>query len=60
MSDGNFNRQLLPANSYRSGLQVGRQQMRQKALDALSEILASSSLGEDEKERILCEMRARL
>ena len=60
MSDGNFNRQLLPPNSYRSGLQVGRQQMRQKALDALSEILASSSLREEEKERILSEMRARL
>ncbi|MBP5484250.1 MAG: hypothetical protein IKI44_01100 [Bacteroidaceae bacterium] len=60
MSDGNFNRQLLPPNSYRSGLQVGRQQMRQKALDALSEILASSSLNEEEKERMLSEMRARL
>ena len=60
MSDGNFNRQLLPPNSYRSGLQVGRQQMRQKAMDALSEILASSSLNEEEKERMLSEMRARL
>ena len=60
MSDGNFNRQLLPPNSYRSGLQVGRQQMRQKALDALSQILASSSLNEEEKERMLSEMRARL
>ena len=60
MSDGNFNRQLLPPNSYRSGLQVGRQQMRQKALDALSEILASSSLNEEEKERMLSELRARL
>jgi hypothetical protein len=60
MSDGNFNRQLLPPNSYRSGLQVGRQQMRQKALDALSEVLASSSLDEEEKERMLSEMRARL
>lgn len=60
MSDGNFNRQLLPPNSYRSGLQVGRQQMRQKALDALSEILASSSLNEEEKERMLSEMRAQL
>ena len=60
MSDGNFNRQLLPPNSYRSGLQVGRQQMRQKALDALSEVLASSSLDEEEKERMRSEMRARL
>lgn len=60
MSDGNFNRQLLPPNSYRSGLQVGRQQMRQKALDALSEVLASSSLDEEEKERMLSEIRARL
>lgn len=60
MSDGNFNRQLLPPNSYRSGLQVGRQQMRQKALDALSEILDSSSLNDKEKERMLSEMRARL
>lgn len=60
MSDGNFNRQLLPPNSYRSGLQVGRQQMRQKALEALSEILASSSLDEEERARILSALHARL
>lgn len=60
MSDGNFNRQLLPPNSYRSGLQVGRQQMRQKALEALSEILASSSLDEEERARILNALHARL
>lgn len=60
MSDGNFNRQLLPPNSYRSGLQVGRQQMRQKALDVLKEILNSSSLGEEEKEQVLSAMRARI
>lgn len=60
MSDGNFNRQLLPPNSYRSGLQVGRQQMRQKVMDILPEILKGSGIGDAECDKILKEVRSRL
>lgn len=40
MSDGNFNRALLPHTPYHSGLQTGRMQMRGRAEEALKEILA--------------------
>lgn len=53
MSDGNFNRQLLPHTPYHSGLQVGRQQMRQRAVDALRNILKTKNLPATEQEDIL-------
>lgn len=53
MSDGNFNRQLLPHTPYQSGLQVGRRQMRQRAVDALRAILSQTSLPEDEVHEIM-------
>ena len=34
MSDGNFNRNLLPYNNFRSGFNSGQAQTKQKALDA--------------------------
>lgn len=34
MSDGNFNRNLLPYNNFRSGFNAGQAQTKQKALDA--------------------------
>lgn len=34
MSDGNYNRNLLPYKPYESGLRAGRAQMREKALKA--------------------------
>lgn len=34
MSDGNYNRNLLPYNNYRSGFNAGSSQTRQKALNA--------------------------
>lgn len=40
MSDGNFNRALLPHTPYRSGLQAGRMQMRARAEEAMKNILA--------------------
>ena len=40
MSDGNFNRSLLPANSYQSGVRAGQAQMRIKAINVLSELLS--------------------
>lgn len=39
MSDGNFNRALLPHTPYHSGLATGRMQMRNKAEEALKDIL---------------------
>lgn len=34
MSDGNYNRNLLPYNNYRSGLKAGHAQMKTLALEA--------------------------
>ena len=39
MSDGNFNRQLLPKTDLSTGLRAGKAQMRTKAEQALKEIL---------------------
>ena len=36
MSDGNYNRNLLPYKPYESGLRAGRTQMREKALKAFT------------------------
>ena len=42
MSDGNFNRNLLPYNNYQSGNRAGRAQMKKIALDAFVEWCADS------------------
>ncbi len=39
MSDGNFNRALLPKNELAAGLRAGKAQMRQKAIEALNAVL---------------------
>lgn len=39
MSDGNFNRQLLPKTDLSSGLRAGKAQMRQKAEHAFDEVV---------------------
>lgn len=39
MSDGHFNRSLIPTNSYASGVRAGKSQMRQTALLAIKDIL---------------------
>ncbi len=39
MSDGNFNRALLPHTPFQSGLQAGRAQGRMHALEAFKEYL---------------------
>ncbi|MBQ0023126.1 MAG: hypothetical protein KBT29_07800 [Prevotellaceae bacterium] len=51
MSDGNFNRQLLPKTELSSGLRAGKAQMRMKAEKAFDEILNTylSSHSEEEK-----------
>lgn len=39
MSDGNFNRQLLPKTELSSGLRAGKAQMRVKAEKAFNEVV---------------------
>jgi hypothetical protein len=39
MSDGNFNRALLPKNELGAGLRAGKAQMRQKASEAFDTII---------------------
>ena len=43
MSDGNFNRALLPSTPYRSGVKMGQQQMRARAV--LGVVLAVTCAG---------------
>lgn len=37
MSDGNYNKNLLPYNNYQSGVRAGRSQMRIKAVESFRE-----------------------
>lgn len=54
MSDGNFNRALLEHTPYRSGLQVGRQQMRSMVSEELGGILSAyPQLSAKERQQIL-------
>ena len=46
MSDGNFNRQLLPKTDLSSGLRAGKAQMRMKAEKAFDQVLDTFLLGE--------------
>lgn len=43
MSDGNFNRSLLPSNNYHSGLRAGRAQMKTIALEQFKEWLKNDN-----------------
>lgn len=50
MSDGNFNRQLLPKTELASGLRAGKAQMRTKAEAAFNKII-DEYLSEESEER---------
>lgn len=54
MSDGNFNRQLLPKTELSSGLRAGKAQMRTKAEKAMDEVINTMliTLSTEEKEAI--------
>ncbi len=56
MSDGNFNRALLPHTPYHSGLAIGRMQMRKRAKDALEGILSERfpEVSPRQREEIMC------
>ena len=51
MSDGNFNRSMLPSNSYQSGVRAGRSQMRIKAIQLVEELLQDELATIDEEKR---------
>lgn len=62
MSDGNFNRALLPSTPYRSGIKMGGQQMKVKAETAFLEIIKEKfpSLSEEELYELKKEFIGRL
>ena len=55
MSDGNFNRALLPSTPYRSGVKMGYQQAKSKAMSALQHALDNTEppLTQEQKEKIV-------
>ena len=55
MSDGNFNRQLLPKTDLSSGLRAGKAQMRQKAERAFDEVINDFILNEGELKQAMKE-----
>ena len=61
MSDGNFNRALLPHTPYHSGVATGRRQMRNRAGEALKAILSKHfpDISPDKQAEILNEYKER-
>lgn len=55
MSDGNFNRALLPSTPYRSGVRMGQQQTKAKAIESLRLALeqAEPPLSEEQTDAIV-------
>ena len=62
MSDGNFNRALLPHTPYASGLKVGGAQRRKRAVDGLRVLLSGrcGELGADVREALVEDFAALL
>lgn len=62
MSDGNFNRALLPSTPYRSGVKMGQQQMRARAVAAFMEVIkeAFPALADEELHALADTFRHRL
>ncbi len=62
MSDGNFNRNLLPYRNYQSGVRAGQAAMRTRALNALRALLDEhpSGLSEGEKAEWLARFKEQL
>lgn len=55
MADGNFNRNILPYNNYRSGVRAGRSAERARAVKLFADMLAEENLvsGADEADRLV-------
>lgn len=62
MSDGNFNRSMLPSNFYQSGVRAGRSQMRIKAIQLVEELLQEelATIDEEKRAQLLQLFRQRL
>lgn len=62
MSDGNFNRSLLPHTPYQSGLQAGKSMTRMHALNVFRNILQEHfpSLSEDQLTNLTNQFRTSL
>lgn len=62
MSDGNFNRALLPSTPYRSGIKMGQQQLRIKAEAAFREAVKEKfpTLSDEELDNISEEFHKKL
>ncbi|MBQ0158533.1 MAG: hypothetical protein KBS47_05975 [Bacteroidales bacterium] len=61
MSDGNFNRNLLPYNNYQSGLRAGMSRMKTQALQAVeAELAACERLTEAERAQLLHSIKHRM
>lgn len=62
MSDGNFNRALLPSTPYASGVKMGRQQMKMRSGAILSMLLEERfpGISNDEADSIVKEFLSRL
>lgn len=55
MSDGNFNRNLLPYKNYQSGLRAGKAQMKIRAIAAMKQCLADleTMVSEEQRKEVL-------
>ena len=53
MSDGNYNKNLLPYRDYQSGYRAGSVRMKVKAKTVLKELLEKSSMPAEETEKLL-------
>lgn len=62
MADGNFNRNILPYNNYRSGVRAGRSAERARAVKLFADMLAEENLvsGADEADRLVQKFRNKL
>lgn len=62
MSDGNFNRALLPSTPYASGVKMGKQQMKAKAIEVIAEIIKEQfpTLKDEELKNIVTKFSNRL
>ena len=60
MSDGNYNRNLLPYHQYTSGLKAGRAQMHTLALRAFERWISEQPFSEEERRSHLRHFRTLL
>jgi len=62
MSDGNFNRALLPSTPIASGIKMGKQQMKVKAIEVTKSVLKEEfpTLSDEELQRIVSKISNQL